>query len=118
MDALTGLFEPFMPREMLDPLNKPEEDPFASDQSLETLFRGAGADDVEVHTDPLPVEFDDVEAWRRWTMSTGQRMFWGHMDDDQRADVLSRAEKLLEGARGYDGRVVVHTDVRYTLARI
>ena len=61
--------------------------------------------------------FADVAAWRAWTMTTGQRMFWGRMDDEQRADVLARAEQLLEDARGRDGRVVVRQDVRYTLAR-
>jgi hypothetical protein len=65
----------------------------------------------------LAVELADVHAWRRWTMSTGQRMFWGRMDDAQRAATMARAEELVESARGADGRVVVRMGVRFTLGR-
>lgn len=116
-EGVAKLFEPYMPREALDPLIKGEDDPFASDESVARLFERAGAVDVQVRLEPLAIDFADVEAWRRWTMSTGQRMFWGRMDDAQRADVLAGATELLEGVRDADGRIVVHLDVRYTLAR-
>jgi SAM-dependent methyltransferase len=115
--ALATLFDPFIPPQTLDPLAEREDDPFEDEGSLRRLFTGAGARDVEVRTEPLWVEYADVASWRAWTMTTGQRMFWGRMDDEQRADVLARAETLLDAARGDDGRVVVRQDVRYTLAR-
>jgi ubiquinone/menaquinone biosynthesis C-methylase UbiE len=116
--ALGDLFEPFIPREMLDPLNKPEQDdPFASATTLTALAEAAGGSDVRVVEEALPVEFADVHAWQRWTMSTGQRMFWGRMDDEQRADTMARAEELVESVRGEDGRAVLHMGVRCTLGR-
>jgi len=116
--ALGALFDPFIPPQALDPLADREEDPFASETSLRGLFTDAGAADVEVRTEPLWVELADVAAWRAWTMTTGQRLFWGRMDDEQRADVLARAEALIEGGRDQHGRVVVRQDVRYALARV
>lgn len=117
-EALGDLFEPFVPKELLDPLNEREkDDPFASIETLTALAQGAGASDVRVVEVDLPVELADVHAWRRWTMSTGQRMFWGRMDDAQQAATMARAEELVESARGADGRAVVHMGVRCTLGR-
>jgi SAM-dependent methyltransferase len=116
--ALGDLFEPFIPKELLDPLNEREkDDPFASTETLTALAEAAGGSDVRVVEEALPVEFADVHAWQRWTMSTGQRMFWGRMDDAQRADTLARAEALVESVRGEDGRAVLHMGVRFTLGR-
>ena len=71
-EALGDLFEPFVPKELLDPLNEREkDDPFASVETLTALAQGAGASDVRVVEVDLPVELADVHAWRRWTMSTG-----------------------------------------------
>jgi ubiquinone/menaquinone biosynthesis C-methylase UbiE len=117
-EALGDLFEPYIPREVLDPMNEREQDdPFASPGTLTALAETAGASDVRVVEEDLAVELADVHAWRRWTMSTGQRMFWGRMDDAQRAATMARAEELVESARGADGRVVVHMGVRFTLGR-
>jgi trans-aconitate methyltransferase len=116
--ALGDLFEPFIPKEMLDPLNEREkDDPFASVETLTALAEAAGGSAVRVVEEDLPVEFADVHAWKRWTMSTGQRMFWGRMDEAQRAETLARAEELVESVRGEDGRAVMHMGVRCTLGR-
>jgi SAM-dependent methyltransferase len=117
-EALGDLFEPFIPKELLDPLNaREEDDPFASAETLTALAEAAGGSDVRVVEEHLPVEFADVHAWQRWTMSTGQRMFWGRMDDAQRAGTMARAEELVESVRGEDGRAVLHMGVRCTLGR-
>jgi ubiquinone/menaquinone biosynthesis C-methylase UbiE len=117
-EALGDLFEPYIPREVLDPMNeRGQDDPFASPGTLTALAETAGASDVRVVEEDLAVELADVHAWRRWTMSTGQRMFWGRMDDAQRAATMARAEELVESARGADGRVVVRMGVRFTLGR-
>ena len=117
-EALGDLFEPFIPKELLDPLNERDmDDPFASAETLTALAEAAGGSDVRVVEEALPVEFADVHAWQRWTMSTGQRMFWGRMDDAQRADTMARAEELVESVRGEDGRAVLHMDIRCTLGR-
>jgi ubiquinone/menaquinone biosynthesis C-methylase UbiE len=119
LEALGELFQPFIPRDLLDPLNEREQDdPFASAETLRALVEAAGGTDVRVLEEALPLEFADVDAWRHWTMSTGQRMFWGRMDDAQRADTRAQAEKLLESARDGDGRVVLRMEVRFTLGRV
>jgi ubiquinone/menaquinone biosynthesis C-methylase UbiE len=117
-DAVGKLFRPFQPRETLDPLAVRASNPFESDEAMEQLVSQAGATDVRTVREPFRIELADAEAWRAWTMSTGQRAFWGRMTEEQRADVVTRATELLEGARDGAGRIVLHQDVRYTLGRI
>jgi SAM-dependent methyltransferase len=117
LTALTDLFVPFHPPGMLDPRIDREDDPFGSDGAMERLVAAAGGRDVRTVTQPLPVVFDDVAQWHAWTRSTGQRMFWARMDPGQQAEVLARAAEILQDARTGDGRIVVHQEVRHTLAR-
>jgi SAM-dependent methyltransferase len=114
--ALTDLFVPFHPPGMLDPRIDREDDPFGSDGAMERLVASAGGRDVRTVVQPLPVVFDDVAQWHAWTRSTGQRMFWARMDPGQQAEVLARATEILQHARAEDGRIVVHQEVRHTLA--
>ena len=50
-------------------------------------------------------------------MSTGQRMFWRFVPEDRREGVFEQAAALLEDARDGD-RIVLHQDVRHTLAAV
>jgi ubiquinone/menaquinone biosynthesis C-methylase UbiE len=115
--AVTDLFRPFHPPQMLDPRIEREDDPFRSDSAMEALMASAGGSDVRTEVQALPVVFDDVAQWRAWTMSTGQRMFWARMSSEEQASVAARAGEVLERARRPDGTIVVHQDVRHTLAR-
>lgn len=115
-EALYELFTPYIPPQALDPRSVSRDSPFLSDASMERLVSACGGTDVRTVRQRLAVRFQDTEQWRRWTMSTGQRMFWGRMDDAQRGAVLSDARQILESARK-DGGVVVRQDVRHTLAR-
>ncbi len=116
LKQLFGLFDPFMGSDTLDPLADREDNPFLSDEGVERLFSDAGWRGVRTVRKPFPVRFADAHAWRAWTMSTGQRLFWSRMDDRQREDTMDRATAVLEPARGTDGVAVVHQEVRHTLA--
>ena len=69
------LFAPHLPPALLDARTSGEAGPFSSDEGVEGLFARCGATDVRSVRRPLDVHFDDATAWRRFSMSTGQRAF-------------------------------------------
>lgn len=116
--AIDELFRPHLPPHVLDARTSGQSGPFGSDAGMEELMRGAGADAVRTVREPITVSFADAGAWRRWTMSTGQRMMWGFVPEAQRADVFATATAVLEGARNVDtGVIELRQDVRHTLGR-
>jgi hypothetical protein len=112
------LFRPYLPPGFLDPRASRDDDPFATDEGMERLVAAAGGDDVRTVREPFTVHFADAAQWRRWSMGTGQRAFWGFVPEDQRDALFERAAALLEGTRDDEGRLVVHQDVRHTLATV
>jgi ubiquinone/menaquinone biosynthesis C-methylase UbiE len=112
------LFTPYLPPGFLDPRVQRERSPFATDAGMEQLMEGAGGEDVRTVREPFTVHFDDAEQWRRWSMGTGQRAFWGFVPEDERETLFRRAAAVLERTRDADGRLVVRQDVRHTLAGV
>ena len=115
-DAVSELFAPFQPPGVVPAVPR-EVDVFLSDESVEGLVAEAGAVDVTTVRQTLEVRFLDAERWRAWTMTTGQRIFWGRMSPGQRHRVMTRAAELLEPARGPDGIITLRQEVRHTLGR-
>lgn len=115
--AVDELFSPYLPPHLIDPRIRPANSPFTTDERVAALARDAGAVDVRTVREWLEVRFADPEQWRRWSMSIGQRMFWGFVPEDRRAGLFDEAAGLLEGARDETGDIVVHQEVRYTLGR-
>lgn len=115
--AVDALFLPHLPATMVDPRTRTTDTPFASDEGVEALVAGAGGRDVRTVREDLPVVFDDAGHWRAWTMSTGQRTMWHFVPEPERQPLFERAAALLEQARDGD-RIVLHQDVRHTLARV
>jgi ubiquinone/menaquinone biosynthesis C-methylase UbiE len=111
------LFHPYLPPALLDARTSGRSGAFASDAGVEQLFADAGAHDVLTTRRALEVHFPDAEAWRRFSMSTGQRAFWRFVPEERREPLFHEAAELLEQARADDGDVVLVQDVRYTLAR-
>jgi ubiquinone/menaquinone biosynthesis C-methylase UbiE len=110
------LFRPYLPPGFLDPRVSTEDDPFASDATMERLMEDAGGEDVRTVREPFTVHFEDAEQWRRWSLGTGQRAFWGFVPESERAALFRRAAAVLEQTRDEEGRLVVRQDVRHTLA--
>jgi ubiquinone/menaquinone biosynthesis C-methylase UbiE len=111
------LFAPHLPPALLDARTSGEAGPFSSDEGVEGLFTRCGATDVRSVGRALEVHFDDAEAWRRFSMSTGQRAFWRFVPDERREPLFHEAAEILEDARTGDGDIVVVQNVRYTLGR-
>ena len=113
--AVDALFVPYLPPALVDPRTRGVDTPFGSDEAMAEMATAAGAREVRTVRETLPVVFDDAEHWRAWTMSTGQRMFWKFVPEDRREGIFEQAAALLEDARDGD-RIVLHQDVRHTLA--
>ena len=113
--AVNALFRPWLPPAMLDPMALDPDDPFSSDAGMETMLREAGASDVRTVTLRVPVPWGDVEGWKAFSMSTGQRAMWAMVPADERDGLEARAAQILADARDDSGRVVIWQDLRYTL---
>ncbi len=96
--ALDALFDPWLPPGLLDARTSGARGPFASDDGMLALMREAGAVDLDNHLEPFEVRFPDVEAWRRFSMSTGQRAMWAHVPEQEVPGVLAAASRLLATA--------------------
>ncbi len=113
------VFNPYLPPDMHDARTSGRRGPFASDAGMEALFAEAGLRDVRTVRTVVPVRFESADHWRRWTMSVGQRAFWGLVPDEDRDEVQARAYAAVEATRGQnaDGRMGFDQQVRYTLGR-
>ncbi len=114
---LDALFEPWLPPAMLDPKVVGPDAPFSSDAGMEELLRTAGATAVRTVTRRLDVPWGDVEGWKAFSMSTGQRAMWAMVPAEERDGLEARAAQILDDARDESGRVVVRQDMRYTLGQ-
>jgi ubiquinone/menaquinone biosynthesis C-methylase UbiE len=112
---LNDLFRPWVPPGMLDPKVVGPDAPFATDAGMEKLLRDAGATDVRTVTLRLDVPWGDVDGWKAFSMSTGQRAMWAAVPAEEREALLARAGEILDGAHDDTGRVVIWQDMRYTL---
>ena len=63
------------------------------------------------------MRFEGPDHWYRFTMSTGQRGFWGLTPEDKRAGIREAATRIIEDAAAPDGSVTFTQGIRYTLAR-
>lgn len=112
-----AVFDPYLPPHLLDARTSGTRGPFSSDAGVEALLRDAGFDGATTTHRRVTVRFDDAEHWYRFTMSVGQRAFWGFVPEDHRPAVKAEAFARLAAAAGPDGSVSVWQDARYTVAR-
>lgn len=116
--AVDASFAPYLPAAMLDARTSGAAGPFADDAGVEQLFRSAGITAVRTVTTPVTVAFDDVDGWRRWSMTTGQRQMWARIPAVDQDDFLERAAALLAAARAPGGRIELTQQVRYTVGTV
>ncbi len=114
--SLDALFDPWLPPGLLDARTSGARGPFASDDGMLALMGDAGAVDLDNHLEPFQVRFADVDAWRRFSMSTGQRAMWAHVPEQEVPELLSAASRLLASAdRGSGPTLTWH--LRFTTGR-
>jgi ubiquinone/menaquinone biosynthesis C-methylase UbiE len=113
--TIDDLFTPWLPPALRDARTSGATGPFASDAGMEDLFTGAGIREVRTTVEPTTLEFADVEAWRRFSMSTGQRAMWKQVPEDERPGIVERAREILEPTRVDGGPCRLVWQMRYTL---
>ena len=116
--GVNALFRPWLPPAMLDPKAVGPDAPFSSDAGMEALLHEAGAIAVRTQTRRVAVPWGDVEGWKAFSMSTGQRAMWAMVPAQERDALEARAGEILDEARDESGRVVVWQDMRYTLGHV
>ena len=115
-DAVDASFRPYLPAGMLDARTTGAAGPFSSDAGVEELVGAAGYTGVRTTHFDVEVTFADVDEWCVFSRSHGQRAMWEAVPDSAHDTVKSAAGKLLDQARGTDGRIHLHQRVRCTLA--
>lgn len=90
--------------------------PLGDEQALHETLVAAGAGAVRVIREPLTIALPDAQAWRRWTMTTGDRMYWSSLPLSQQQEVCRQADEALATAPRADGVPVVRQEILYTVA--
>ena len=106
---------PWMPER--DPRSRPVMERFGTDEGVEEMLREAGLVDVRTRRAEVPVVFADADQWFAFSMSTGQRIAWLRMPDEERPAVRARCEAGLEDTRRPDGAFEVSQRIRVTTGR-
>lgn len=116
-EEIEKAFAPWLPPDLLDARTSGTQGPFSSDAAMEELFESAGIVDVTTHVEPAVLEFPDAETWRRFSMSTGERVMWQHVPEAERDQMFQRASEILEATREDGGPCRLVWQMRYTLGR-
>jgi len=114
-EQVDDVFTPFLPPQLLDARTSGTTGPFASDAGVEGLVAGAGLTEVRTATFEQDVTFVDVEQWRLWSWSHGQRTHWEAVPVERRDEVLAAAAERLESARDRRGTFTLTQQVRLTV---
>ncbi|MEC5153530.1 ubiquinone/menaquinone biosynthesis C-methylase UbiE [Cryobacterium sp. CAN_C3] len=116
-EDLDDVFTRYLPPQLLDARTSGIRGPFATDAGVEALFAAAGFDSARTTHIDLPVHFNDVDQWRRWSMSHGQLSHWLAVPEPDRDAVLALAAERLEAARDPRGGFTLEQRVRFTTGR-
>ena len=114
--SLDGIFGPYLPPQMLDARTTGASGPFASDAGVEALVASAGFRDMRTAALDVEAVFTDVDQWRAWSWSHGQRAMWEAVPDTDHAAVHAAAAAHLERCRADDGMIRLAQRARFTLA--
>lgn len=91
--AIDGLFDAYLPADLLDARASGRRGLFGSDEGMAALMAEAGLDDVRTVTVDLPVHFADADRWYAFGLSTGQRAMWQRVPEPERPHLRRRAEE-------------------------
>jgi SAM-dependent methyltransferase len=117
VDALGSLLDPYLPGGAVDARAPVQPDWFDSDGGVAGLFAAAGFGEVSTHHATVSVRLRDVEHWREWSQSLGQRAAWERIPSALRPELLARAADIFAEYAQSDGTVLAHNDIRITIAR-
>lgn len=88
---------------------------FATPQGIEALVSANGFGKIEIRDEAQPVAFVSADALHDWMLTTPFRRLWRTVPDTQRGDARTAVLAELPEPNA-QGRLVVDTSVRYTLA--
>ncbi|GIF22691.1 ubiquinone/menaquinone biosynthesis C-methylase UbiE [Actinoplanes tereljensis] len=115
-ETVDATFRPYLPAGLLDARTTGAAGPFSSDTGVEELIVAAGYTGVRTTHFDIEVTFTDVDQWYTFSRSHGQRAMWDAIASTDHDTVKAIAGDHLERARGTDGQIRLHQQVRNTLA--
>lgn len=108
-EEVDALFRPYLSPGMPDARTSGSRGPFASDAGMATLLADAGFERVRTVRWEQPLALRDVEHWRTWTMSHGQRAMWHAVPVAEHENLVRQAAVILG-----NGPITLHQTVRLT----
>jgi hypothetical protein len=115
--AVSDVFTPHLPPQVLDARTTGSRGPFASDAGMEDLLRDAGWADVSTAAGEVEVRFSTPQQWEAFSMATGQRGMWMAVPEDRRDAVRAEAYRRVAADADSDGSTTYWQRIRHTLAR-
>jgi len=116
-EQLDDLLLPYLPPTMRDARSTGAAGPFSSDEGMADLARSAGFDEITTVRATIPVRFQSAQHWYEFSWSTGQRMMWLSIPEEQRESVRIEAMAQFEEFADVDGSVVFAQQIRHTVGR-
>lgn len=114
---IDAAFFPYLPQGMLDARTTGRRGPFASDEGVEELVRGAGLTDVRTVSQTVRATFRNAEHLLEFSWSHGQRAMWEAVPKAERPALRQQITDIVDELRGGSGQLNVHQEVRYTFGR-
>jgi ubiquinone/menaquinone biosynthesis C-methylase UbiE len=114
-DRVDAVLRAHVPPGVADARTTGQQGPFASDEGMESLLRGAGFRGVRTVLGTVQPRFENADQWFRWSMSTGQRQFWEAIPESERVEVQAAAFAAAAACRDELGRIGFDQQIRYTI---
>jgi ubiquinone/menaquinone biosynthesis C-methylase UbiE len=94
-----------------------ESNPFESTDAMHRMMLAAGTATAASVRRRIPVQFESIDQFVRWSQSVGHRIAWDSMPADRRPGVISAMREDLAPATDHDGRIHVWQDILVTTGR-
>ncbi|MBA9004340.1 class I SAM-dependent methyltransferase [Thermomonospora cellulosilytica] len=108
---------PFVPKEEGGGPKRPVE-MFRSAEAVTAVLGEGGFTDVEHRNVTFETRFTGPDQWWEWIGSHGGRGTLERLPEDRVEDARAAAYEVMETARTPDGALVLHTEARFTTARL
>lgn len=87
-----------------------------ADRIRESLA-GAGFAGVAIHEEEVATVIGSGDEWVRWSWTTGMRIVWEAVPEEDRPRLEARVAEEIESGRGADGSITLSMPVRFVVAR-
>ncbi|MEI8081489.1 MAG: class I SAM-dependent methyltransferase [Actinomycetes bacterium] len=116
LESVEAALVPYLPPTMRDARTSGRRGTFSSDTTMVDLLTRAGYASAHTVTDQIEFAFTSAQHWYDFSWSTGQRMMWMAMSEEQRLAARAQTDRRLAQFAQADGSIRFTQQIRHTLA--